>query len=104
MPRSKASIAKWEAGRDLGAELLQSVTEMCEGKSARETKVALPAPAEIRSRSGLSQASFARLLGVSARTLQQWEQGRRQPTGAARTVLRISAKHPEVLRELAQEA
>lgn len=104
MPRSKNNLAKWEAGRDLAAELLQSVTEMCEGKSARETLVSLPPPAEIRSRSGLSQASFARLLGVSARTLQQWEQGRRQPTGAARTVLRISARHPEVLKELAQEA
>ncbi|HNY32997.1 MAG TPA: helix-turn-helix domain-containing protein [Fibrobacteria bacterium] len=104
MPRSANSIAKWEASRDLGAELLESVTEMCDGKSAREVSVPLPAPAEIRSRSGLSQASFARLLGVSARTLQQWEQGRRQPTGAARTVLRISAKHPEILQELTLEA
>lgn len=104
MPRSANSLAKWEASRDLGAELIESVTEMCEGKSAREVLVPLPAPAEIRSRSGLSQASFARLLGVSARTLQQWEQGRRQPTGAARTVLRISARHPEILQELAQDA
>ncbi len=103
MPRSANEMARWESSRDLGAELLQSVTEMCEGKAARETRVALPAPAEIRSRSGLSQASFARLLGVSARTLQQWEQGRRQPTGAARTVLRISARHPELLQELADE-
>lgn len=104
MRRSEAEKIKWESKRDLGAELLQSVTEMCNGQSARETQVALTEPAEIRTRSGLSQASFARLLGVSARTLQQWEQGRRQPTGAARTVLRISAKHPEVLQEIADES
>jgi putative transcriptional regulator len=100
MPRSKPELAKWEAKRDLGAELLQSVTEMCEGAAARRTQVEIPEPAEVRARSGLSQSRFANLLGVSPRTLQQWEQGRRQPTGAARTVLRISARHPEVLQEL----
>ena len=100
MPRSDAELAQWEVQRDLGAELLQSVTEMCEGATARSTAVEVPAPAEVRARTGLSQRRFADLLGVSSRTLQQWEQGRRQPTGAARTVLRISARHPEVLREL----
>jgi len=100
MPRSEGELAKWESQRDLGAELLQSVTEMCEGAVARRTKVDVPAPAEVRARSGLSQSRFANLLGVSSRTLQQWEQGRRQPSGAARTVLRISARHPEILQEL----
>jgi putative transcriptional regulator len=50
---------------------------------------------------GLSQVRFAALLGVSPRTLQDWEQGRRQPTGAAKTLLRVAERHPEVLRELA---
>ena len=103
MPRSKAELAKWESGRNLGAELLQSVTEMCEDRAIRHTEVAIPAPAEVRARVGMSQVRFAQLLGVSARTLQQWEQGRRQPSGSARTVLRISARHPEVLRELMLE-
>ena len=53
-----------------------------------------------RAHVGLSQREFAELLGVSPRTLQDWEQGRREPTGAARTLLRVAVKHPEVLREL----
>ena len=54
-----------------------------------------------RLRSGLTQAQFAALLGVSKRTLEQWEQGRRQPSGAAKTLLRVAALHPEVLRHIA---
>jgi putative transcriptional regulator len=49
---------------------------------------------------GLSQAEFAKLLGVSKRTLQEWEQGRRQPTGAAQSLLRIAVERPDVLREV----
>ena len=55
----------------------------------------------IRERTGLSQAAFARLLGVSVRTLQEWEQGRRVPSGAARTLLLVAHRNPQVLRELA---
>jgi putative transcriptional regulator len=55
---------------------------------------------EARTRSGLSQARFAQVLGVSTRTLQEWEQGRRQPSGAARALLTIAARRPEVLREV----
>ena len=47
------------------------------------------------------RSAFAALLGVSPRTLQDWEQGRREPTGAAKTLLRVAERHPEVLRELA---
>ena len=50
---------------------------------------------EARRKTGLSQAQFATLLDVSARTLQDWEQGRRQPTGAARTLIRMAAKYPK---------
>ena len=56
--------------------------------------------AEARAKVGLSQQAFALLLGVSARTLQDWEQGRRSPTGAAKTLLRVAVAHPEVLQEL----
>jgi putative transcriptional regulator len=54
-----------------------------------------------RLKSGLTQAQFAALLGVSKRTLEQWEQGRREPSGAAKTLIRLAEIHPEVLREIA---
>jgi putative transcriptional regulator len=82
------------------SDLLESVKQMRRGKAARVTKVKLPAAAEARARMGLSQQAFALLLGVSPRTLQDWEQGRREPTGAARTLLRVAVSHPEILREL----
>jgi len=82
------------------SDLLESVKQMRRGKAARVTKVKLPAAAEARARMGLSQQAFALLLGVSSRTLQDWEQGRREPTGAAKTLLRVAVAHPEVLREL----
>ena len=81
-------------------DLLKSVKQMRRGQAARITRVKVPQAAEARSRVGLSQQDFARLLGVSARTLQDWEQGRRKPTGAAKTLLRVAFSHPEVLLEL----
>jgi putative transcriptional regulator len=53
-----------------------------------------------RRKMGLSQAKFAHLLGVSPRTLQEWEQGRREPSGAARTLLRVAERHPESVLEV----
>jgi putative transcriptional regulator len=82
------------------ADLLASVAQMRRGQAARVTKVALAAAAQARARVGVSQQEFARLLGVSARTLQDWEQGRRQPAGAAKTLLEVAVAHPEILREL----
>ena len=81
-------------------DLLESVKQMRRGQVARVTKVEVSAAADARARVGLSQQQFAGLLGVSARTLQDWEQGRREPTGAAKTLLRVAVSHPEVLREL----
>ena len=82
------------------ADLLESVKQMRHGQAARVTKVKLPAAAEARAKTGLSQQDFASLLGVSARTLQDWEQGRREPTGAAKTLLRVAASHPKILLSL----
>ena len=81
-------------------DLLQSVKQMRSGQAARVTKVRLPAAAEARAKTGLSQQDFANLLGVSARTLQDWEQGRREPTGAAKTLLMVAASHPKILLSL----
>ncbi|CAI8845860.1 MULTISPECIES: helix-turn-helix domain-containing protein [unclassified Pseudomonas] len=81
-------------------DLLESVRQMKAGKAARVTQVPLSAAAEARAKVGVSQSAFAKLIGVSLRTLQDWEQGRRQPTGAAQTLLRVARQHPEVLRDL----
>ncbi len=86
--------------RDIGAELLQAVRQMRAGKARRVHRVKVPEALEARMRSGLSQAKFATALGVSKRTLQEWEQGRRKPTGAARSLLAIATKRPEILREV----
>ena len=81
-------------------DLLKSVRQMKAGKAARTTQVALSPIAEARSRLGMSQSELAALMGVSSRTLQDWEQGRRKPTGAAQTLLRVAIAHPEALRDL----
>lgn len=82
------------------ADLLQSVRDMSARRAARTTAVVLTRASEARSRVGLSQSEFAKLLGVSVRTLQDWEQGRREPTGAAQTLLRVAEQHPRMLRGL----
>ena len=96
-PLSARELATYEASRDLGAELLQSVREMKAGK----TKVVLSPAVEAREKTGLSQSQFAALLGVSVRTLQGWEQGRKQPSGAARTLLAIARSNPNALLAVA---
>jgi len=82
-------------------DLLESVRQMKKGQAARVTQVTLSPTAEIRAKVGMSQSRFAKLLGVSVRTLQEWEQGRRKPSGAAQTLLTIAQRHPEMLQELA---
>ena len=125
---SEKELAAWEKTRDLNAELMQTLHEMKRGDWARKTEFTIEAngsirrvitrrdgtiekdeivPAEraqvlaARAATGLSQAAFAKLLGVSVRTLQEWEQGRKLPSGAAATLLKVAARHPEVLQELA---
>ena len=85
--------------RNIGAEILQGIRELKRGHCGRAINV--PDVAGIRKKTGLSQARFAQLLGVSVRTLQEWEQGRRAPSGAARTLLLIAAKNPHALIDVA---
>ena len=82
-------------------DLLVSVRQMKAGKAARTTMVTLTPAADARAKLGVSQSEFATLLGVSVRTLQDWEQGRREPSGAAKTLLRIAAQTPEAIRLVA---
>lgn len=88
-----------KTNRNIGAEILDGIREIKRGEHGRIINV--PPVSEIRAATGLTQSRFAELLGVSVRTLQDWEQGRRAPSGAARTLLIIAAKDPSVLREVA---
>ena len=81
-------------------DLLESVRQMKAGKAARTTVVTPTAAAEARAKVGVPQTVVATMRGVSVRTLQEWEQGRREPSGAARSLLRIAQTHPQALREL----
>ncbi len=83
-------------GDELGGKLLEAVKQVRAGQGA----VVYSPVAQARVASGLSQSKFAGLVGVSVRTLQEWEQGRRKLSGAARTLLAVATRHPEVLREL----
>ena len=87
------------SGEQLGLKLLRSVREMKARNFARVTKVEVNAVVQARQGTGLSQSDFASALSISKRTLQEWEQGRRAPSGAAQALIRIAQKHPEVVRE-----
>ena len=120
-------LEKRDAKRDIGAELLAAVREMGSGKWARKTRYEVLADGRVRrevthhdgvgntkeiltgpkwqllaarSASGLSQAQFAKAAGVSVRTIQEWEQGRKAPSGAAQSLLKLVSRHPELLAEL----
>jgi putative transcriptional regulator len=88
-----------KAKRNIGKEILDGLKELKRGEYGRVTVT--PSVAQIRESTGLSQARFAELLGVSPRTLQDWEQGRRAPSGAARTLLMVAARDPKALLAVA---
>lgn len=93
--------------KELFQELVQSVTEMKairagKTKPSRAFNVAAPSDVtQVRTQLGLSQQKFAQLLGISEKTLQNWEQGRRRPTGPARVLLRVAARHPDAILDAA---
>ena len=98
-PLTRKDLVAYESKRDLAAELLQSIREMKAGK----THMVFSPATEARQKTGLSQSQFAALLGVSVRTLQGWEQGRKQPSGAARTLLTIARTNPKALLAVASK-
>ena len=86
-------------GEQLGQRLLESVRQMKARNFARVTTAEVNEVVEARQSTGMSQSEFASALSISKRTLQEWEQGRRSPSGAAQALIRIARKHPEVVRE-----
>jgi len=124
---TEAQLQARDAKRDIGAELIEAVKELRTHKAARTTTFEPLADGSMRrtvtvadgtvqstevltglqwqllnarSQAGLSQAEFARATGVSVRTLQEWEQGRKVPSGAAQSLLKLVSRHPELLAEL----
>lgn len=125
---SEKEFLAWEKTRDLNEELSQAIEEIKRDRWARKTEFVRQSDGSVRrlvtrrdgtiekdetipvekalvaaarAATGFSQAAFAKLLGVSVRTLQEWEQGRKVPSGAAATLLKVAARHPKVLQELA---
>lgn len=88
-----------KATRNIGKEILDGLRELKRGEYGRVVNV--PDVGKVREKTGLSQSRFAELLGVSVRTLQDWEQGRRVPSGAARTLLLIADRDPKALLKVA---
>jgi len=75
-----------------------------EKEASRQFVIDTPDVKQIRERYKLSQTEFAALMGISVKTLQNWEQGRRTPRGAARVLLQVADKHPEAVWDVVQPA
>ena len=95
------ALSEFESGRDTWQEVMDSVNEIRSGGGRRVSLEPSSPIVRTRLKSGLTQEQFANLLGVSKRTLEQWEQGRRSPSGAAKTLLKVAELHPELLQEIA---
>ena len=98
---TEKQLKKWEQSRDIGQEILQGIREIKAGRIGRRYTTESFPIVRAREKSGLSQAKFAELLGVSIRTIQDWEQGRREPNAAAKTLIKVAELHPSVLRKIA---
>lgn len=99
MKKLSRAILERDAKRDIGQEVLQAIREIKAGGGRRFT-VQVTEATEARLKLGLSQADFAAMLGVSARTLQDWEQGRREPSGAAKALLKVAVAAPKTVRKV----
>ena len=103
MKKLTKAILERDAKRDIGAEILEAIREIKAGGGRRFT-VQVSQATQARLKLGMSQTEFASMLGVSARTLQDWEQGRRQPSGAAKALLKVATASPNVVRKALKAA
>lgn len=93
---------------ELFAELIASVREggaiyRGEKQASRRFEIEAPDIKAIRKGYGLTQEQFAALLGISVRTLHNWEQGRRVPEGPARVLLLVAARYPEAVLDVVRK-
>jgi putative transcriptional regulator len=95
------TLSKFEARRDVWQEVLDEVREIKSGGGKRSLVEPRSPIVRARLKAGLTQEQFAALLGVSKRMLEQWQQGRRKPSQAAKTLIKVAELHPEVLRKIA---
>jgi len=100
MVMNEKTLLKRDSERDVWQETLDAVRDIKAGKIGHVETVELLPVVEARQKSGLSQSRFAELLGVSVRTLQDWEQGRRKPSKAAMSLIQIAKQRPDVLHEV----
>jgi putative transcriptional regulator len=99
MKKLSKEVLERDAKRDIGLEVLQAIREIKAGGGRRFT-VQVTEATEARLKLGMSQADFAAMLGVSTRTLQDWEQGRREPSGAAKALLKVAVAAPKTVRKV----
>lgn len=100
MVMNEKELTERDSNRDVWQETLDAVRSIKAGKVGHIETVELLPVVEARQKVGLSQSRFAELLGISVRTLQDWEQGRRKPSRAAMSLIQIAKQRPDVLREV----
>ena len=96
---TEKELEAFEATRDIEAEILQGIDDMLANNAAKRTVVTETDVALARRKAQLTQEQFAKLLGVSRRTLESWEQGARRPSGAATSLIRVFIIDPQFVKE-----
>ena len=94
-----SEIVEQDKFRDIKIELAEALREMQLQERPKEQSVNISEVVQAREALELTQNSFSNLLGISVRTLQEWEQKRRKPSKSAEVLLKIAIKHPEIIKE-----
>ena len=96
---TEKELEAFEATRDIEAEILQGIDDMLANNATKRTVITETDVALARRKAQLTQEQFAKLLGVSKRTLESWEQGVRRPSGAATSLIRLFIVDPMFVKE-----
>ena len=96
---TEKELEAFEATRDIEAEILQGIDDMLANNAAKRTVVTETDVALARRKAQLTQEQFAKLLGVSRRTLESWEQGARRPSGAATSLIQLFIVEPQFVKK-----